>query len=82
MTVTRSAGLGQAMATAEATGDVSAVMESVPTGQAVILAEGDAAYIPANVAGEIRNEGQERAVRLAFLVLTPEEMAGEATPAP
>lgn len=82
MTVTRGAGLGEAMATAEATGDVSAVMESVPAGQAVTLAAGDAAYIPANVAGEIRNEGQERAVRLAILVLPPEAMTGAATPAP
>ena len=82
MTVTRGAGLGAAMATAEATGDVSALMETVPAGQAVTLAAGDAAYIPANVAGEIRNEGQERAVRLAILVLPPEAMMGEATPAP
>jgi quercetin dioxygenase-like cupin family protein len=82
MTVTRGAGLGEAMATAEATGDVSAVMELVPAGQAVTLEAGDAAYIPANVAGEIRNEGQERAVRLAILVLPPEVVTGEATPAP
>ena len=82
MTVTRGAGPGQAMATAEATGDVSALMEAVPTGQAVTLAAGDAAYIPANVAGEIRNEGQERAVRLAILVLPSEGTMGEATPAP
>jgi quercetin dioxygenase-like cupin family protein len=82
MTVTRGAGLGEAMATAEATGDFSALMKSIPAGQAVTLAAGDAAYIPANVAGEIRNEGQKRAVRLAFLVLKAEEMAGEATPAP
>jgi quercetin dioxygenase-like cupin family protein len=82
MTVTRGAGLGAAMATAEATGDFSALMESVPAGQAVTLAAGDAAYIPANVAGEIRNEGQEPAVRLAILVLPPEAMTGEATPAP
>src|SRR5215211_1109649 len=82
MTVTRGAGLGAAMATAQATGEFSAVMESVPAGEAVTLAAGDAAYIPANVAGEIRNEGQEPAVRLAFLVLPPEDMTGEATPAP
>ena len=82
MTVTRGAGLGAAMATAEATGDISALMESVPTGQAVTLAAGDAAYIPANVAGEIRNEGQERAVRLAILVFPPQAMTGAATPAP
>ena len=82
MTVTRGAGLGEAMATVEAAGDFSALMESIPAGQAVTLAAGDAAYIPANVAGEIRNEGQEPAVRLAILVLPPEAMMGEATPAP
>jgi quercetin dioxygenase-like cupin family protein len=82
MTVTRGVGLGEAMATAQATGDVSAVMASVPAGQVATLAAGDAAYIPANVAGEIRNEGQERAVRLAILVLPPEAMTGAATPAP
>jgi quercetin dioxygenase-like cupin family protein len=82
MTVTRGAGLGEAMATAQATGDGSALMDSVPAGQAVTLAAGDAAYIPANVAGEIRNEGPERAVRLAILVLPPEGLLGEATPAP
>ena len=46
------------------------------------LAAGDAAYIPAHVAGEIRNEGPERAMRLAILVLPPEDMTGGATPAP
>ena len=82
MTVTRGAGVGEATATAEATGDVRALMASVPAGQAVTLAAGDAAYIPAHVAGEIRNEGPERAVRLAILVLPPEAMTGAATPAP
>jgi hypothetical protein len=33
MTVTRGAGLGEAMATAQATGDGSALMESVPAGR-------------------------------------------------
>ena len=46
------------------------------------MAAGDAAYIPAQVAGEIRNEGQERAERLAFLVLPPDAMTGKSTPAP
>jgi quercetin dioxygenase-like cupin family protein len=82
MTVTRGAGLGKTTATPEATGDVRALMESIPAGRAVTLAAGDAAYIPAHVAGEIRNEGPERAVRLAILVLPPETLTGEATPAP
>jgi quercetin dioxygenase-like cupin family protein len=82
MTVTRGAGMGEPMGTAESIEGFNTVAESVPAGQAVTLEAGDAAYIPANVAGEIRNEGQQRAVRLAFLVLPPEDMAGEATPAP
>jgi hypothetical protein len=82
MTVTRGAGLGAAMATAEATGDMSALMESVAAGEAVTLEAGDAAYIPGFTAGEIRNEGQERATGLGFLVFPSEDMMGEATPAP
>ena len=82
MTVTRGASLGEAMATAQASGDFRALLESIAAGQVVTLEAGDAAYIPANVAGEIRNEGQERAVRLAILVLPPEAMTGEATSAP
>src|SRR5215217_1725328 len=66
MTVTRGAGLSEAMA----------------AGEAVTLSSGDAAYIPGSVAGEIRNEGQEPAVALGFLVVPPEDMTGEATPAP
>jgi uncharacterized cupredoxin-like copper-binding protein len=81
VTVTRGAGLSEAMAAAEASGDFSALMEAVAEGEAVTLEAGDAAYIPANVAGEIRNDGQERAVGLAFLVAPPEGMMGEATPA-
>jgi hypothetical protein len=48
----------------------------------VTLEAGDAAYVPGNVTGEIRNDGQERAVALAFLVGPTEDMAAEATPAP
>jgi quercetin dioxygenase-like cupin family protein len=82
MTVTRGAGSGAAVAAAQAAGDLAALTEEVPAGQAVTLAAGDAAYIPANVAGQIRNEGREPAVRLAILVLPPGALTGEATPAP
>ena len=58
------------------------MMESITAGEAVSLAAGDAADIPANVAREIRNEGQERAVGLAFLVVPPEGMTGAANSAP
>jgi hypothetical protein len=81
MTVTRGASLGAAMATAEATGDFSTMMETVAAGEAVTLEAGDAAYIPGYTAGEIRNEGQEQATGLGFLVF-PTEAMSEATPAP
>jgi quercetin dioxygenase-like cupin family protein len=82
MMVSRGTSVGAAMATAQATEDFRPLMEAVAAGQAVTLAAGDAAYIPAHVAGEIRNEGQEPAVRLAILVLPPGSMPGEATPVP
>jgi hypothetical protein len=58
------------------------MMESSTAGEAVTLAAEDAASIPATLAREIRNQGQERAVDLAFLVVPPEGMTGAATPAP
>jgi hypothetical protein len=48
----------------------------------VTLKAGDAASIPGDVPGEIRNEGQESAAALAFIVYPSEGMRGEATPAP
>ena len=80
--VTRGAGMGEAMATAEATGDFSAMMESIAAGEVVTLAAGDAACIPGNVLGEIRNESQAPATGLAFIVYPSEGMMGEATPTP
>lgn len=80
VSVTRGAGLGEAMAAAESTGDLSAAAEAIAAGEAVMLEAGDAAYIPSSVNGEIRNDGQERAVGLAFLVGPAEGMTGEATP--
>jgi len=82
VTVTRGAGLGEAMATAEASGDMSGLIESVAADQVVTLQAGDAAYIPGYTAGEIRNEGQEPATALGFLVFPSEGMTGEATPTP
>ena len=60
VSVTRGAELGEAMETAESTGDLSAAAESIAEGEAVTLAAGDAAYVPGNLTGEIRNDGQER----------------------
>jgi quercetin dioxygenase-like cupin family protein len=82
VSVTRGAELGAAMQTAESTGDLSAAAEAIAAGEAVSVEAGDAAYIPVNLTGEIRNDGQERAVALVFLVGAQEDMMAEATPVP
>jgi hypothetical protein len=82
MTVTRGAGFGQAIATAGASGDLGTAMESVAAGQFVTLEAGDAAYIPAHTAGELRNDGQQRVVSLGFMVIRLWGITGEATPTP
>jgi mannose-6-phosphate isomerase-like protein (cupin superfamily) len=82
MTVTRGAGVGESIATAQATQEFGTLLEVIPAGEGVTLAAGDAAYIPAQVAGEIRNEGQEPAVRLAILVLPSAVLTGVTTPTP
>jgi quercetin dioxygenase-like cupin family protein len=82
VTVTRGAGLGEAFAAAEESGDFTTLTQPVAEGETVTLDAGDAAYLPGNVAGELRNDGQEPVVMLGFLVLPSEAMSGEATPAP
>jgi hypothetical protein len=82
VSVTRGATLGEAMQSAETTGDLSAAAEAIAAGEAVTLEAGDAAFLPAYTAGEIRNEGQEPATGLGFLAFPAEGMTGEATPAP
>jgi oxalate decarboxylase/phosphoglucose isomerase-like protein (cupin superfamily) len=69
------------MATAEASGDPRGIVEAYGAGEVVTLAAGDAAYVPANLAGEIRNEGQEPAVALGFLIYPAAGMEAEVTPA-
>jgi quercetin dioxygenase-like cupin family protein len=80
--VTRGAGRSEAMATAETIGDLGGVMEAVSAGEAITLETGDAAYIPGNVPGEIRNESPESATAMAFIIAPSEVMTEEATPAP
>jgi len=53
--------------------------EEVAAGTEVTLEAGDSVVIPPNVAGEIRNDGDEPAVGLVALVTPPEEEG--ATPA-
>jgi hypothetical protein len=82
VSVTRGTGLGEAMESAASAGDLRTAAEAIAAGEAVTLAAGDAAFIPSTLTGEIRNDGQERAVGLAFLMGAPEGMTAEATPAP
>ena len=82
LSVTRGAGLDDALATAEATGDLSATTEEIAAGEELTLAAGDAAFIPGGISGEIRNDGQERAVALGFLLPPSAGGMAEATPAP
>ena len=79
VTVTRSGAFGTAVATAEAGGAFGVATETVPAGEAVTLQMGDAAVIPANLSGELRNEGQESASGLAAIVAPPAE-GTEGTP--
>jgi quercetin dioxygenase-like cupin family protein len=75
---------GDALSTAMETGDEAdfvAAQEEVAMGAEATLVEGDVAYIPGSVNGEVRNDGQERAEALLFVVGPPEAMLS-ATPEP
>ena len=80
ITVTRAGTFAPALATAEAGGEFVPPEEAAAAGEAVTLRAGDVALFPPNAGGEIRNDGDERAVGLAFLV-TPPEMGEMGTPA-
>lgn len=82
VTVTRGATLLESMMAAEETGDLSGAMEMIPAGEAVTLETGDAAYVPGSINGEIRNDGEESAVCLAFVVGPSMGMTDAATPEP
>ena len=80
-TITRGAALSAAMATPDAAMDFSSAMEEVAPGEEATLQAGDAAYVPGNLTGEVRNDGQARAEGIVFLVSPAGAMAG-ATPTP
>jgi hypothetical protein len=77
--LTRAEGLDDRLAAAEASGDFATVTEEVSAGEETTLEEGDVAWIPGSVNGEIRNSGEERAEGFIFLV-GPSLMAGTPTP--
>jgi len=82
MSVSRGSALNSAMATAMAGGAYAPELETIAIGEEATLEAGDAAWIPGNINGEIRNDGSETAVGLAFLIAPGGTMMGEATPAP
>lgn len=82
LTVSRAGSLGAAEATAAATGSYAPVVEEIASGEEVTLETGDSAYIPGGINGEMRNDGDEPAVVLGFLVGPSMGMMAESTPAP
>ena len=78
--VTRAAVIA-AFATPGAEPEGAPMPEEVAAGTAFTLAAGDSAVFPPNVAGELRNDGQERVVGLAAIVAPPEMGGGAGTPA-
>jgi quercetin dioxygenase-like cupin family protein len=79
--VNRGEALQAAMAGADENADFSAAMEEVAMGEEAVLEAGDVAWVPGSVSGEIRNDGQEPAEGIVFLV-GPTGSMSEATPAP
>jgi hypothetical protein len=76
---------GQAMQEAMAAGsmDDSSFFETIEAGQETTLAEGDVVYVPGNIAGEIRNDGDTPAEGTIFLIAPGGTLAAsEGTPAP
>jgi quercetin dioxygenase-like cupin family protein len=80
-TVNRGEALRAAMAGAGEEADFSAAMEEVAMGEEAVLETGDVAWVPGSVSGEIRNDGQEPAEAIVFLV-GPAGSMSEATPTP
>jgi quercetin dioxygenase-like cupin family protein len=78
LSISRAALVQQAFASTG--GDELDVFEAVAADQDATLDAGDAVYIPGNIAGEIRNDGQEPAVGTVFLVLPGGSLSGEGAP--
>ena len=79
-TISRAGSMASAMATAEATGMYEPEIEEIAADEEATLETGDSAYIPGSINGEMRNDGDEPAVLLAFLSGPTEGMMDEATP--
>jgi len=71
VTITRAGSFAPVLAPAEAGGAFVAPGETTEAGETVTLQAGDVVVFPPNIGGEIRNEGEELAVGLAFIVEPP-----------
>ena len=80
-TVNRGEALRAAMAGGGDEAGFAAAMEEVAMGEEAVLEAGDVAWVPGSVSGEIRNDGQEPAEGIVFLV-GPAGTMSEATPEP
>ena len=79
LTISRAGSFLGAIATAEATGTFTPAGEELASGEEATLEAGDAVYVPAHVAGELRNDGPERAVVLGILFTGASEAEGTPT---
>ncbi len=83
VTITRAGSFAPALATAEAGGAFVAPEETTEADDTVTVQAGDVVVFPPNIGGEIRNEGEEPVVGLAFIVEPPSSDGGvpaESTP--
>jgi hypothetical protein len=79
-TISRGAALQQAMSGSGE--DMSGIFEAVAMGDEGTLEVGDVAFIPGSVNGEVRNDGQEPAGGIIFLVAQPPRPRPNKSPAP
>jgi hypothetical protein len=82
LSVTRGKPMQEAMAAGNM--DDSSFFETIQAGEEVTLTEGDVVYIPGNINGQLRNDGDEVAVGTGFLIAPGGTLGGtpEGTPAP
>jgi len=84
VTITRAGAFAPALATAEAGGTFVAPEETTGAGETVTVGAGDVVFFPPNIGGEIRNDGADPVVGLAFIVEPPSSggaLPAEGTPA-
>jgi quercetin dioxygenase-like cupin family protein len=81
-TISRGAALQEAMAAAEAGGDLANAVEQVAAGAEGSLQAGDVAFVPGGVSGEVRNDGEETASALLVLIAPSGVASPAGTPGP